>query len=182
MLGLHSRTLWQPTGSEARGGSGRELTRGRLWPNQVNRGGAECVGKAAQGRGPRLGPQSLQPDQGIAADAGAVGQLLLGQGSLETTAPEAAEGDHGRREWMVAGVTPVVATCTVDVTFMTTSVLCHGVLGWQCGGRTTPAGTPRRMQVGSERCRCRCSQHCQGMPGVRPGYGWGTPRPAQWPE
>ena len=175
MLGLHSRRLRPRTGSEGRGGSGRELTGGRLWPDQVKRGGAECVGKAAQSRGPRLGAQGLQPDQGIAADAGAVGQLLLGQGSLEATAPETAEGDHGRREWMVAGAMPVVPRCTVDVIFMTTSVFCCAVLGWRRGGRTTR----RRMQVGSEHCRC---QHCRGTPGVRPGYGWGTPRPAQWPE
>lgn len=107
-----------------RGGSERRFTAGRFWPNQINRGGVECFREAAESWRPRLGAQGLQPDQGIAADAGAVGQLLLSQGGLEATAPEAAEGDHGRREWMVAGEVAMARQCIVDVIFMTISGRC----------------------------------------------------------
>ena len=102
--------------------SRRPLTCRRVRADQVDRGGVERVGEATQGWRPRLGAQGLQPDQGVAADAGAVGQLLLGQGSLEATAPETAEGDHGQRQWMVVGVTRVARQCTVHVIFMTTSM------------------------------------------------------------
>jgi hypothetical protein len=47
---------------------------------------------------------------------------LLGQGGLEATAPETAEGDHGGRQSMVVSMAGAAPQCTLDVIFMTTSM------------------------------------------------------------
>ena len=132
--------------------SRRPLTCRRVRADQVDRGGVERVGEATQGWRPRLGAQGLQPDQRVAADAGAVGQLLLGQGGLETTAPEAAEGEHGGRQSMVVSMAGAARQCTLDVIFMTTSMgsrrrLIGGARGRPGDAEGTPRGR-RRPQTG----------------------------------
>ena len=96
VMGLPTRR-WHATGAEGPSGSERWFSVGRVRADQVDRCDSQCVGKAAQRRRPWLAPRVLKPHQGVAADAGAIGELLLSQGSLETSAPETAEGDHGRR-------------------------------------------------------------------------------------
>ena len=146
-MGLLRRIQLRGIGPDGQGESGGRLICSRVRADQVKRGGVERVGEAAQGWGPRLGAQGLQPDQGVTAEAGAVGQLLLGQGGLEATAPETAEGDHGGRQSMVVSMAGAAPQFTLDVIFMTTSMVSRrrliGGAPWRGDAEGTPRGRPR---------------------------------------